>query len=219
MEKLKLPKEDFEIISYFINELSRKSKEILFDELGKVGVGVDVELSSIVDYLNSRIDGIEKDKLIDILSIYASLLNAKNAIDVPLDEFISLLEKALIETKVPELIPNKEVLDDFEKLLSSNKNIETRVKTIKVTREYERVFLESNIGQDLRTIFDEDGNIEASVIIHNLKIQYKENGKRKELFFALDNNDLAKLVKGIKKAQEQSEVIKKAFPNGNFLEL
>lgn len=217
MKRLKLPNEHLKKISYFINELSRESKEMLFDELGKIDA--DFELSEIVDYLDGRIDGVEKDNLIDIITIYERLIGAKNAIDASLDEFISLFEKALIETKASELTPNEEVLDDFRKLLSSNKNIETRAKVIEVITEQERVFFESNIYQDLRTIFGEDGNIEASVIIHNLKIEYKEDNRIKELFFALDNNDLAKLAKKIKKAQEQSEVIKKAFPHGNFLEL
>lgn len=50
--------------------------------------------------------------------------------------------------------------------------------------------------------------MKAHIITHNLKILYKGIGKTKEIFLALDNEDLKELKKNILRAEKKEKVLK-----------
>ena len=129
------------------------------------------------------------------------------------------MEQALIDTGDSKLHPNKSILADFENLLSSGKTYANTAKVLDLMTENERTFLDAKIYQDIRPNFDESGKIIGSAIIHSLKLIVRENKVNKEIYLALDNNDINKLVEKLTIAQENIKYITENFANANFIEL
>ena len=129
------------------------------------------------------------------------------------------MEQALIDTGDSKLHPNKSILADFENLLSSGKTYANTAKVLDLMTENERTFLDAKIYQDIRPNFDERGKIIGSAIIHSLKLIVRENKVNKEIYLALDNNDINKLVEKLTIAQENIKYITENFANANFIEL
>ncbi len=61
--------------------------------------------------------------------------------------------------------------------------------------EYERIFSDSRIVTDIRPVFDSktEKRVEAVILIHTLRIQYKDAEGTKEFYVALDSEDLDNL--------------------------
>ncbi|MFN6526382.1 hypothetical protein [Nostoc sp. ChiSLP03a] len=82
--------------------------------------------------------------------------------------------------------------------------------------EYERIFSDSRIVTDIRPVFDSETErkVEAAILIHTLKIQYKDAEGTKEFYVALDSDDLDNLheqiVIAIDNRDALGSVLKKA---------
>lgn len=74
---------------------------------------------------------------------------------------------------------------------------------------------------DMRLLFNDE--IESppgcGVILHQLKIEYVENGKRKSVFVSLNRDDVRELSENLQRALKKEEVIKENQPNIKFIEL
>lgn len=64
---------------------------------------------------------------------------------------------------------------------------------------------------DIRPIFTDDSNVKINgqIILHNLKISYQEGDDIKEIFFAIDNNDIKKIKEQAERAEKKENEIKK----------
>ncbi|MEH2242454.1 hypothetical protein [Nostoc sp.] len=65
--------------------------------------------------------------------------------------------------------------------------------------EHERIFSDSRIFTDIRPVFDSETErkVEAAILIHTLKIEYRDIEGTKEFYIALDSNDLDNLYEQI----------------------
>ena len=216
MAELNIPKEHQSKFLYFIN-LDAQIKNKIFKSLSTSSVGLTHK--QLVEHIHTNVKDIEKDKILDIITIYSNLIKAKDSFGISLQDFISKLEQALIDTGDSKLHPNKLILADFENLLSSGKTYANTAKVLDLMTENERTFLDAKIYQDIRPNFDERGKIIGSAIIHSLKLIVRENKVNKEIYLALDNNDINKLVEKLKIAQENIKYITENFANANFIEL
>ncbi len=74
-------------------------------------------------------------------------------------------------------------------------------KATELQFEHERVFDRARILTDVRTVFGEAPNdIQGAVITHQLRISYVQGSDVKEIYFALDEEDLGDLKKSIERA-------------------
>jgi hypothetical protein len=211
---LSVPKQHLEILIYFFG-LPNEVKEKFFSSINEY----DGELSpkKLVEYLSLSMD-IEKRKLFDLSVVFLTLVHSINAYDGTIDNFVSQVGESLIETYPDEVFDEQRALET--KRFFENSSISTvKAKVSELMSETHRYFIESKIFQDLRTSFDDNGNIIASGIIHNLKISTQEGRKRKDVFISMDSRDLESLSKEIKKAQENSKNIQTAFNNANILDI
>lgn len=126
-----------------------------------------------------------------------------------LDDILDFVEK---EPELPSLSDeNKKVfIDRLSELLEASNALNIAAKAANVITENEHVFLESRILSDIRVIFQNLETIPTeAVIIHNLRITYRQGDDKKEFFVALDNSDLAKLGKQILRAELKLKSIEK----------
>ncbi|MHC5936690.1 hypothetical protein [Nostoc sp.] len=82
--------------------------------------------------------------------------------------------------------------------------------------EHERIFSDSRIVTDIRPVFDSktERKVEAAILIHTLKIKYRDAEGAKEFYVALDSDDLNNLhdqiVIAIDNRDALESVLKKA---------
>jgi hypothetical protein len=77
--------------------------------------------------------------------------------------------------------------------------------------DHEHIFHEAKVLTDLRYVFRPEPEAEpfGSVIVHMLKMTYHEGGSHKELFLALDGEDIRRLKTVLDRAQAKARVLKK----------
>lgn len=213
MTELNIPSEHINKFIYFI-ELPEKTKQEFFSGLSSYDGSLTDKM--LVNYLTDKID-LKKEKISDLVNIYLSMINSKNAFDGTLDEFIKMLLQSLSNHSNFKVILNENLNIDFKNLLESSAIIYSKSKVIDIMTENAITFLDAKIHQDLRTVFDENNEILGSAIVHNLKIIIRENDNVKNIFVALDENDLDKLLVEIKKSQEHSKILKSKFENAKIL--
>jgi hypothetical protein len=136
-------------------------------------------------------EGLSKEIAVDLIS--ESITNDK--------EFIAGMEEvARFKNRLFRL------LEGAEKISLS---LDISDKASDLLLEHERIFSTSRIVTDIRPIFDSktEGNIEATILIHTLKILYKDIDGTKEFYVSLDSNDLDNLHKQIMIAINNREAI------------
>jgi hypothetical protein len=93
-------------------------------------------------------------------------------------------------------------------LLGFDKSLGVTAKANDVMTEHERVFCSVRILSDIRPVFGEDKEqASGAVVIHNLKIGFHQNGKHKELYFALDTRDIEMLRTAIERASRKTTAL------------
>ncbi|APV48538.1 hypothetical protein BWI17_01845 [Betaproteobacteria bacterium GR16-43] len=82
-----------------------------------------------------------------------------------------------------------------------------------VLTAHQRVMYTCRIFSDIRSIFGDDlaKGPAAAVIVHKLKIEFRESGERKELYFALDTKDLKTLAETVKRAEAKEAALRKTL--------
>lgn len=213
MTELKIPSEHINKFIYFI-ELPEKTKQDLFSGLSSYEGSLTEKM--LTNYLIDKIN-LKKENISDLVNIYLSMINSKNAFEGTLDEFIEMLLQSLSNYSNFKIILNENINNDFKNLLESSVIIYSKSKVIDLMAENAITFLDAKIHQDLRTVFDENNEILGSAIVYNLKIISRENDNIKSIFVALDENDLDKLLLEIKKSQDHTKILKSKFENAKIL--
>ena|SRR5690348_3556139 len=94
--------------------------------------------------------------------------------------------------------------------------IQISARAGRLQREYENVFLSGRIMSDIRPVFGFSGtDVVGAIMMHNLKVTYYgAEGDPREIFFALDNDDLEALKSIIERAESKAasmeQLIRKA---------
>lgn len=145
------------------------------------------------------------EKKSDIQSIAAALTKA----------YEEKREGKIEENEVKRL--NENLLIIFE----SADNLKKTFKAFYLFTENDKLYNNSRVITDMRLLFNDE--IESppgcGVILHQLKIEYMENGKRKSVFVSLNRDDVRELSENLQRALKKEEVIKENQPNIKFIEL
>ncbi len=149
-----------------------------------------------------------KDMMEGLLALYG----VRDSSDIETSKFIEYLEIAITESgnfsniSKDELQVSKPLI---AKLLDLDEPLSVASKAFNILLEHERVFLGSKILTDIRPIFN-NRKIESpfgAVIVHMLKIGYREGSESKEFFVALDTSDINKLEEVLKRAKDKEKAI------------
>lgn len=106
---------------------------------------------------------------------------------------------------------------DFKARLSALMSLDAfnviEFKAKELQQEVERILMEARIVTDLRPVFgDVIGEKPAAFIVtHTLKLHYHEDGKHREFYVALDENDIRSLKKIAERAEEKSAILKRTI--------
>lgn len=204
-----------------------------FKELSSLKKDLTYKISDILKKLDIG-DGPETlaKKLSDIKDLSKLDLSL---ISFTIFSLISLAQKENIEHLVNDLtqaysLKNKEAKKDkitnlknnLITILNSIDKINLTFKAIELQSEYDKIFTDCRVISDIRLIFLDklDESPKQALVIHNLKMEYQQDEKIKESFFALDLDDLMKLKEQIERAIEKEKIIKgKINQEINFIEI
>ncbi len=216
MSELNIPTDQYSLFKFFI-ELPKELKQQIIEQIKLAPLGLTPP--TLADFVSEGVKKISKERLEQILNMVLSLSIAKDSASLNISDFLEKLSKALTRTKVKELRPTKDVMFDFEQLLMNSATIFLTGKIIDRMLQNTKTFLDALFIQDIRPVFDDEDNLIGSVTINNLKLVFKEDGKVKETYFALDDTDLDKFSIALKKAQEKLRLIKTFFPNAKMIDI
>jgi hypothetical protein len=163
-----------------------------------------------------------EDETIGLLAALSSLYVTRVGKGVTLENFsLELIEALnLKETgKDEKPLSDEQVLKfktDINELLSLDDSLGVTAGATSIMVELEHVWQSARILTDLRPVFGPDlREPKADVLIHNLRISYREGAHSNEFFVGLDSNDLRMLRDVVERAlQKESSLRSRAEKNG-----
>lgn len=214
MAGLRIPKENEKGLKKLV-ELDDESVRELILALGEVSpVLSSIGLSSKVA---SKVDTIPRSDVDDIVAVLLPLYLLRERHEVSTPAMAEDVCQALDRSDEEELRLLGEEREHFKSRLIEFLDVDSvRVgaKGLEMLFENQRSFLDARIVTEVRPIFGSDPE-EApagALIVHMLKIVYREEGQDKELFVALDTTDVGVLRNALDRADAKAESLK------NFLE-
>jgi len=176
------------------------------------------ELRSCIEKTAS-ITAEEAESLVAALhSLYVFMASA----EAQVSEFVPVLVGAMERTGKKTLAVGDDRTEISEKLtlLLSLKTMERASKIEQLKSDHQAIFYDAKILSDIRPLFDrpEDPPIGA-VINHTLKVVFHEGGEHKELYMALDSQDIEILKKIADRAEKKTASIRTLIKNVSIPDL
>ena len=217
MAKYKIP-EQFQPGFPLISELSLEQISILNSVINKTSsTHSDTIVKELVGSLTLKRNQI-RQLISTIFSLVNLLVDGRISIDdlaVDMAESYQSVDESFSEKK-------ENFIKNFKKIFEDDRRLKIIIKTDHLLSSYEKIFVGSRILSDIRIVFKDNLNEkdQSAVVVHQLSLQYEQDGSLKNFFFALDGNDLRKLKIDIDRTIEKEEHIRSGlyFDNLNFLE-
>jgi hypothetical protein len=158
---------------------------------------------------------ISDDELQVIVRTVLSLYALRVTREVSANDLSKDIVDAIVSGEYRELKVTDEQAADLHNKLTKLLGVDPlayQMKARDVARQHERSFCAARILTDIRPIFglaSDNAPVDA-VITHTLKITYHEGSDRdtKELFFAMDDDDIQELKAILERAEMKSESLK-----------
>ena len=176
--------------------------------------GVTLKPANLVSRVRTHLKS-PSTELDEVVQSLAALNGARLSADVSLEDFVRDVAKTITRRKDR---PKDYDQSAFEQRLISLLSIESialSARAADIQHDYERVFASARIVSDIRSVFG-TSTVEpvGAMIVHNLQITYFEESRIREVFFALDNADVATLRRALDRADlktaQLEQVISKA---------
>lgn len=174
---------------------------------GKPTLGLAALTESIAQALS-----IDRKRMGRIVQILAELQGVREGFGLSISDFVDELRNAIEATGKPELRPAD--WPAFEtavtEALSGENALAISSKARSVINEYPKVYCSARVLTDLRPVFksDVEKGPAAFVVTHTLKIIYHENEEHREVFVAIDPEDLSDLVIQLERAVKKEASLK-----------
>lgn len=203
-----------------IVSLSADKAAAAAEALGKIepSRGTDALVSAV-----EQATGIPTEKAESVIVALRSLyvLRASSEAEVP--ELVTKLTNAMLRGGKKALhVPEQEKGNLVTKLtrLLSLESMGTFSKIEQLKSDYSSVFYDAKILTDLRPVFDKPEQPPVGAIIgHTLKIVCHDGVEHKELYFALDFEDILMLKKMIERAEAKMTSLKTFIKTTNLVDL
>lgn len=178
-------------------------------------------LREFSEAVSEKIDLLPPDEVEENLKTLFALYWLKERSGYPTDVFAEDLAEAAHRQSAKKEFPLsvKQFAPRLIDLLNIG-SIGVTAKALDVLTEHERVFCGARILSDMRPVFLDDGTqATAAMIVHQLQIAFHEGKDHKELYFALDSNDLDELLEVIERARRKEKVFEKIMADAKLTHL
>jgi len=215
---IQLPERDRDSIQLLI-ELTAENKESILKALGETDSSLHSQ--DFVSLIAEK-TGMPYKKLKGLLSVLFNLYNVLDSIDFSPSELSQVFANSLKQYDWIDDYDEGAIEDTkkfIKKCLGYHSTLGVTAKALGIMTQHNNVYRESKLYTDIRPIFKSSsdvGNPEAAVIVHNLKIDYYEEGDRKTMHLALDNSDIENLIKTLERAQSKYEFLAEFLENSDL---
>ncbi len=159
-------------------------------------------------------------KLYEIMETLISLYSLRDSMGLALPDFVDVVTGMMDDSYIEELeFANKEERESFEdklvRLLGLN-SLDIAARAADILYERERtVHGIPRVFTDMRPVFgaDPETGPRGAVIVHTLKISYHERGQIRELFVALDAENVNELIDVLQRANSKADALKRFLDN------
>lgn len=230
MAILRLPESVLETLKK-VFELSGDVFETLIKGLENIGYDLvlDEGQKSLESFVTTKIDA-ETLQLI----FYMLYGFSKERIDeqVPIKQLCDDILKVIRDDSRFNIAPNNEsekssksIIDESRLLRILSIDAITRfVKARRLLVSNGKSFKKAELFTDLRSVFaPETNSLLGGVIVHNLRILYQEQlvdgieeARKKDIYIALDTNDIDTMINMLNRAKEKATIIKEKIGNSEF---
>ncbi len=164
-------------------------------------IGITLKPPSLLAQVRAQIKSPPPD-LDEIIKMLVGLSSARATGEVSVDELATDVAGSV---GLHRDKPKDYDQSTFVKRLTSLLGVESMALSARATdiqHDYAKVFTSARIISDIRSVFGIDKvDPVAAMIVHNFKVSYYEGGRIRQVFFALDNEDLATLRKVLDRAE------------------
>jgi len=198
--------------------LEAESVKALVRALDAAQVGDLAKLAAAVEQTTTVLP----EEAANIANALRSLYLIKARSECSLTDLVELLVGAMQMTGGDLALSESEKPPYKEKLtwLLSIDSLERSTKVEQLRSDHQNVLEDAKIVTDLRPVFNNPGERPVGAIIaHTLKIVTHEFGEHKELYFALDNDDILVLKRIAERALEKSNSLKDLLKSADVKDL
>lgn len=207
MASFRIPKAHHPVLAKLLG-LENASKQKLLSALRDFPSAATPEV--LAKGLSAATD-IPSDDITQIITVLISMNSLRTYLDLETPDLVKQVCEAMIETGEPELALGADDQEPFANYLGQL--LETRSliissKVVDVWSEHDRSLCGVRIFTDVRPVFGDENNVLATGIVHMLKLSYHETDGIKEIYIAMDDDDLEKLTDAIEYASTRSKNVK-----------
>lgn len=200
-------------------ELSSISDE-KFESI-KEGLSLTALVSSLT-ILAEKVADIQKLDVFTVREIFLSAGSLAPFLD-KVEKVDDLVEDVANISVKKKFTKDKSTFVERVKFLLTNKHLYFAAKSDEIVREYGNVYISSRIITDIRPVFDIDVDEvpKGGLIVHNLHIHYQADEERghKDIYIALDSNDVKALKEALIRAEKKQKSLKSIFDKSGMTNL
>jgi hypothetical protein len=177
-------------------------------------------------------ESISADDLIEIVGALIALSAVRIVNQVPLPEFVEEVCRSLEAGKVtpkekaPSRVGEETATQRLERLrgrlsaLLEAPPLILAAKASTLQREHTNILMSTRVITDIRPVFlDEPDSAQGAMIVHVLKLSYFHDSEPKEIFVAMDYDDLNDLERTITRAKAKSKTIRDIIAKADLTDL
>ena len=203
----------------------RKLDEDIFKDLISAleSAEIQISLNALIDeQLKPKLKELSHENLEDIIVTIMAFIRFHNDEKVEYDEIINdvIRQINLGKTEILKFKDNRET-ELFKLRLSAlfeNKNLEIFQSVSDLYFKHKNLFGSTEMTVDLRPIFTK-GETKFAVISTELQINYRADQQNRNIFFALDRDDIKKLKEVIIEAETKIKIVEDAIVKLGMTEL
>lgn len=214
MVKLAIPTGDKEYLVYLF-QLKQESRDAFLEAIQKAS-----NISQLSDFTEifHDITRVHHQKAEEIIRVLFTIYDSFDTSDAEIEPFVSALVDAFKESARRSKVLKNAVEEDFKsfkeffiKILSLHDIVGVRAKVFRLMPQHQHLFVRSELYSDIRSVFRHDNpsiRPSAAIIVHSLKIVYREGAETKDIYLGLDDDDLQQLKATIERAIAKHECLK-----------
>lgn len=197
-----------------LNNLGQNDFLKLVEFISKVKEGMGP--NSFINELEVAIPEIMVKEIGQVIYSFGTLLLMNEGKSI--NQIASDLAKSL--NKKFDDIEIEPIYERLSIILNKIGSLRATTKAVELLGENYNVYLDSRIISDIRVVFDDELHAEKynALIIHNLRLLFRNNDEDKEFYLSLDFADLIKLKENIDRALEKHNSLT-SHTTFNFIKL
>ncbi len=184
-----------------------------------------LDLKALASEVSSRVKSVARADISRIVRLVVSLYSARAYSDPSsssIDEFVDDICEALSRSGRKELEvteENKERVKGRLRRMLSLEALDVASKALSLQHEHEHVYCNARILTDARPVYGPNPNAapQAAVVTHTLKLMYHKGDQLREIYIALDGEDIKQLRTLLDRAESKASSHKSLFDSAKLL--